>query len=172
MQTLVLLSRAWFLAPLLQSPPAEQWFWIETYAYWSSGGVGASGGPRGSWPAGRDSSRSAVFGWNRTAALGSPLWPGEVAVSDILDRRQGGPEQDRNWHRLRGRQKPNGKQCPEAGSLNPQGDISFHCQVLHPLALCSFSICETTCNFLFSSWKIFYFILIRIILINYLFREL
>lgn len=102
-------SRALFLAPLPLSPPSEQRSWIETCACWSSGVGGTAAGPRGWWPAGRGSSRSAASGWNRTAAPCSPLWPREVAVSEVSDRRVD-QSKDRNWQRLRGREKPKRKQ--------------------------------------------------------------
>lgn len=114
-------SRALFLAPLPLSPPSEQRSWIETCACWSSGVGGTAAGPRGWWPAGRGSSRSAASGWNRTAAPCSPLWPREVAISEVSDRRRGGREQGQKLAEAQRKRKAKKKtRCPEAGGLNSQ----------------------------------------------------
>lgn len=130
-QPFILFSKAWCPVPLLLSPPSEQWFWIETCVCLSSGGGTASTGPRGWWPAGTRSSRSAASGWNHTAALCSPLWPREVAISEILRGRQvDGPEQGQKLAYAQKKKKAKKENSVQMLAVWTGRDTSVPCWVL------------------------------------------
>lgn len=129
MKTFVLLSKVLFLAPLLPSPPSRQRFGTETSACWSCGAGRTSAGQSGWWPAGRGSSRLAASGWTRTAALCSPLWPREAAISETLDRRQGGPGQRQKLAEAQRKIKAKKKHLQSLAGWTVR-DSSSHCRVL------------------------------------------